>query len=156
VGASSTAIGNERVLWGFPATVSRHWLDALATLFLEQSFPAFVERTAMASLSLQQRPYRLYSLHHFIKLANFLSRQNLPSPGGWSVVAKTKKKFTDFVECESELAGPSNHSEPVKYSPVKPSLSADALGLGQDTDVFVIANRGSLQSNFSCYLGNRQ
>lgn len=66
--------GTERALRGFQATVSREWLVALATLFLQQGFPTFVERTAMTSLSLQQGPYRLYSLHQFIKLAQFLSR----------------------------------------------------------------------------------
>lgn len=94
----------------------------------------------MTSLALQQRPDSLYSFHQFIQLPQFLGRQNLPTLRGRSVIAKTEEQFADFVEREPELAGASNHSETVKYGHIKSSLSADSLRLGEDTDLFVIAN----------------
>ena len=109
----------------------------------------------MTSLSLEQRPYSLYSFHQFIKFTQFLGRQNLPTLRGRSVVAKAEKQFADFVEGESELAGATNHGETVNHGHVEASLSADSLSLGEDTDLFVIANGGRLQPNLSRYLGNR-
>lgn len=49
------------------------------------------------------------------------------------------------LECESELAGESNHGETVKYGHIKSSLSAHSLSPGEDPDLFVIANGGGLQ-----------
>src|SRR5438477_12947117 len=73
-----------------------------------------------------------------------------------SDLAEAEEQLTDFIQRKTESSCPLNDCQSVQHGGVVPSLTAHSLGGRKQSNFFVVANRGRLQSNLLRYFRNRQ
>ena len=105
---------------------------------------------------LQHSLHCLDSIHQIVQLGEFSLRQGAPALRSTSRITKTKKQVSDFAQCKTELACTLDDCQAIKHRRIVTSLSAQSLCPRKQANLFVIANRRGLQSNFLCNLRNGQ
>ena len=96
------------------------------------------------------------SSHQITQLRKLSLGERSPAFRRASDVAETKEQVSDFSQCKTELPCPLNDCQPIKRCGVVSSLPAHSLGRRKQSNLFVVANRGGLQSKLLGHFGNRQ